>query len=140
MPENQMLSTESVSDSDTDRWYVAVLILECEVLAPSDEGALIDHQLRLIRAADADTAYQRAQFVGRSEETEYKNPDGRQVRWRFRGLHDLTELKASDITDGVEVYSFRLRAERALEVLPKEQLTVFWLDRLRDTPVAKWFE
>jgi hypothetical protein len=126
--------------SNTDRWYVAVLILECEVLAPIHEEALIDHQVRLIRAADPDVAYQRALFLGRSEETEYENRDGQQVRWRFCGLHDLTELQVSDISDGVELTSFRLRGERALEVLPKEKLSVFWLDKLPDTPVQEWLD
>ena len=122
--------------SDSDRWYVAVAVLQSEIQAPVVDPPLFDHQVRLLRAPNAEAAYERALFLGRSEEHSYKNVDGRKVRWKFLGLHDLVELDG-DVRDGAEVYSFMLTPEDAFSILPKEKLTVFWLASLPDRPVEE---
>jgi hypothetical protein len=109
----------------SDSWYAAVLLLKAEVMAPNPGSPLIDHQVRLMRAADAETAYQRALFLGRAEEHEYENPYGEIVRWVFLGLHNLTLLDAATLTDGLEVYSWMARGDTGWTVTPKGELPVF---------------
>src|SRR5690348_13603996 len=108
--------------------YVAVLVLESMIDALSAESPLVDHQIRLVEAVNADSAYERALFLGRSEEHTYTNADGKRVHWAFRGLHDLCELDSA-VGDGVEIYSFRRDASDSLPVVAKDRLSVFWLER-----------
>lgn len=123
--------------TDASQWYVAVLVLKALVHAPSPDAPLFDHQIRLLRADDPESAYQRALFLGRSEEQSYSNPLGQKVDWQFVGLHDLRKLDDALERDGVEVHSFQLRDGREFEVLPKDKLTVFWLASLLDRPIAE---
>lgn len=111
------------------RWYAAVLVLQSEVLAPTSDEPLVDHQIRVILASDPNTAYERALFLGRAEEHTYTNAYGQTVVWKFIGLHDLCELETAGISDTAEVYSFLTRSDHAWRALPKEQLTVFWSAR-----------
>ena len=111
---------------ESDHWYVAVLLMSTEVARPSGDAPLVDHQIRLIRAPDAEAAYQRALFLGRAEEHEYANRDGDQVRWRFTGLYDLSDLGDHPPGDGVELYSFRAPVAQAWQPMPKERLSIFW--------------
>ena len=121
-------------------WYAAVLVLQSEVYSPSPDLPLFDHQIRLVRADNAEAAYERALFIGKSEEQAYTNPIGQEVRWRFLGLHDLVELTELSEFDSAEIYSFRVSAGRQFGVVPKEKLTVFWLEKLPDRPVNEWFD
>ena len=61
--------------------------------------------------------------LGAEEEHSYRNQDGDQVTWEFLGLHDLSELVEAPV-DGAQVFSWR--ASVAIQVVPKDQLTVFW--------------
>ena len=110
------------------------------VHAPSPDAPIFDHQIRLLRAEDAEAAYQRALFIGRGEEQTYINPLGQKVDWQFIGLHDLTELDDGAERDGSEVYSFQLRDGREFGIPPKDKLTVFWLASQPERPIAEWLE
>lgn len=109
------------------RWYVAVLVVRSRVGDRWADDCLIDHQVRLIRAADAEAAYRRALALGGEANQTYRNGDGELVSWEFAGLADLDEIQASALQDGVEVYSWRSRGQPEDAVLPKEKLAVFWL-------------
>ena len=122
-----------------DRWYVAVFVLHSEVYAPVADAPLFDHQVRLIRASDAEAAYERALFLGRGEEHSYRNADGQEVRWKFLGLHDLVELE-TEPEDGSELYSFLRDAQGAFEVMPKDKLTVFYVRSMPDQPASQLLE
>lgn len=113
--------------SETEFWYVALLVLEAVVHGPSGDPPIFDHQVRILRAADTEQAYQRALFIGRAEEHSYQNGASQEVSWKFRGLHDLAALEDQPFSDGAELLSFRLSAGRAFDVVPKAQLTCFWL-------------
>ena len=110
-------------------WFIAVLVLQSRV-GTWDDDPLVDHQVRIVRAADAEGAYRRALELGRGEETEYKNEDGERVSWQFLGLSCLDRLH-EDPVDGLEVYSWRTRGGGAQFVLPKDQLEVFWEPTVR---------
>jgi hypothetical protein len=107
-------------------WYVAVLVVRSRVGNDADAVPLLDRQVRLLRAPDADSAYQRALALGAAEALSYQNAAGETVTWEFAGLHDLAEVPETELTDGVEVYSWRTRGHIDDAVVPKERLTVFW--------------
>ena len=106
------------------KWHVAVLIVEGRVEGEDDELPLVDVQYKLLRAQDAESAYQRAWDLAASEELEYENDEGAMVRWRCVGLHDLRELSESP-GDGSEIYSWMDRADPNDWVTPKEDLAIF---------------
>lgn len=110
------------------RWYVAVLVVESRVDDGIAEKPLVDLQHRLIRAASPEAAYARALEVGRREEHSYRNSEGAMVTWVFSGLHDLDEVVAHELSDGVEVYSRLVRDDAGGLVVPMERLSVFWFE------------
>ena len=113
-------------NASREQWYAAVLVVEARTGAAWDAEVLLDHQVRLIRAVDAEQAYARALALGAAQARSYRNPDGDEVVWRFAGLADLAELAEPHLADGTEVYAWRSEGEAASAVVPKERLTVFW--------------
>lgn len=122
------------SDS-TQRWYVAVLIARATVGEGRQDEFLLDHQVRLIRARDAEEAHTRALALGEAQAHSYRNEAGESVLWEFVGLADLDEVQADQLSDGVEVYSWRTRGQPPRAVVPKEKLTVFWHAQNAHRPV-----
>src|SRR4051812_45174254 len=86
-------------------WYVAVLVLESSIIEGWSDPS-VDLQFRLIRAPDAEAAYERALILGRQDEHSYENPYGQTCVWTFKGLKDLQEVIKDELADGVEVYGF----------------------------------
>lgn len=105
-------------------WYVAVLVLESSILEAWSDPS-VDVQFRLIRAPDAESAYERALSLGREEELSYENPFGQTCVWTFKGLRDLQRVVDDELADGVEVYGFIEDGASEDHVVPKGQLTVF---------------
>ena len=113
-----------MSDPIEFHWYVAVLVLESSIVEGRSDPS-VDVQFRLIRAPDAETAYQRALALGREDEHSYENPYGQTCAWTFKGLSDLQAVIDDELADGVEVYGFIEHRTSVDRVVPKEQLTVF---------------
>lgn len=119
-------SANKVVDLIERRWYAAVLILKGLVGPGWDDERLTERQLRLVRASDADAAYERALALGREAEHEYANEDGEKVRWRFVGLAELVELDDPELRDGSVVLSACTSKDAELLARPREELAVFW--------------
>ena len=109
-----------------ERWFVAVLVSSSHVDAGTDEQPWVHYQIRILRAIDADAAYEKALFLGRSEEKSFRNVYQQPVRRIFDGLHDLMEVDSDVIESGTKIYGWG-QPDRAWEVLPKEKLTAFWI-------------
>ncbi len=123
---------------ETERWYIAVLVVASQVDGESAEP-LLDLQLRLIRAVDDEQAYQRAIEVGDQATHSYRNADGALVSWQCLGLNDLRELLEQELAHGVEVFS-QLTRRPATEVLvAKEQLTCFWAEANKERTAREIF-
>jgi uncharacterized protein DUF4288 len=120
--------------TDRQAWFVAVLIVSIRVDGPDDEP-LTDRQIRLIRATDAESAYNKALVLGAQENRSYLNAEGQTVRWEFLGLGDLDALQAEVPADQVEIWSDRLNGDGKDLVRPKSALTAFWLDANKDRTV-----
>ncbi|WP_437515133.1 DUF4288 domain-containing protein [Sorangium sp. So ce1099] len=86
-------------------WYSACMLFESEVDDQSSEEPLCEESIRLVKAVDVDAAKAIANSLGVELEHEYSNPDGRTVRWVFRGIVELQELCESEIVSGTEVFS-----------------------------------
>jgi hypothetical protein len=115
-----------MSDDLGLKWYVAVIVARAKIVGEWADDYLIDHQVRLLRAPDAETAYSIALELGAAEAHSYKNGDGAVVAWEFCGLADLDEVRAPELESGVEVYSWQVPGQPDDAVLPKEKLAVFW--------------
>jgi Domain of unknown function (DUF4288) len=106
------------------KWFIALLVRGSKVDGSLEEERIADILYRLVAAADPEQAYERALALGSSSGETYTDDDGTAVSLEFLGLADLTEIVASEIGDGTEVYS-RLISKPAESVKTKEQLTVF---------------
>jgi len=106
------------------RFFVAVLVLQSRV-GDWDDQPIVDHQVRIIEAPNASSAYTRALKLGASENQTYRNRDGESVTWEFLGLSELDSLEQPQIRDGGEVFSWRTHGPGRDFVLEKNQLAVF---------------
>ena len=112
-------------DKPPDRpWYVAVLVFESSLVEVWHDPS-IDVQYRLVRANDADQAYDRALILGEEGEHSYENPDGQTCVWSFRGLADLQVVMSRSLEDGLEIYGFIEDGSAEDQVVSKDELTVF---------------
>ena len=110
--------------SDKQKWYVATLIVRC-VVSDNSPPYTCDEQVHLLRAPDADSAYEKALKLGAKEECTYQNVDGENVHWQFVGLENLEDLEGT-IRDGVEIRSRLFDCDDAADLTtPKSQLSVF---------------
>jgi hypothetical protein len=110
----------------SQRWYIAVLVVESQVADEPSHAPALDLQYRLVRAASDEVAYQRALALGEGAAQSYTNSAGRTVTWKCVGLHDLREVEDPDLSDGTEVYSQIIRNDAKRYVARKEQLSCFW--------------
>jgi hypothetical protein len=123
-----------------DRWFVAVLVVGCQVKSEVPDSPLADLQYRLVTAPDRETAYSRALELGRWQVEKYLNNEGQEVTWEFVGLRDLHEIRETALVDGLEIYSQIIHREPASLVMPKDKLSAFYLDGKRDLTVEELLE
>lgn len=113
------------------KWYLADLIVEIKI---EDEPRNTIHtNTVLIRADSPEDAYNKALELGDEENTEYDNPEGKLVVFKFRGIKDLYAIY-DDLEHGSELFyneDFEVPEDEIVKMLrPKEKLSVF-------TPVEK---
>jgi len=115
-----------VKTTPTEQWFIAVLVFESRIVEdPADYDASVDVQYRLVRAVDAETAYERALALGKRDQHSYKNCDGNTCEWFFAGLEDLRMVDDQELGHGAEVYGFIEDGAASDRVVPKDQLTEF---------------
>jgi hypothetical protein len=112
--------------TEDSRWYIAVLVLECEINGEARPKP--DLQFRLVEAPDHEVAHGRALELGSQAKHSYRNSDSEEVTWSFRGLADLTEVLDGVPRRGTEVYSTRSRRTVADLVKPREKLTAYGVE------------
>ena len=107
-------------------WYLADVIMQ--VAVEDDPRTVVHSNIVLIRADSPDEAYEKALEIGHHQETTYKNTDGKQVQFRFRGLKSLNVVY-DELADGAELtYSEEVgvpEEEIQRRIVPKEELSVF---------------
>src|SRR4051794_38699105 len=81
-------------------WWLAIMIEEIRVEGAKRNIVHLNHVL--LRADSAEKAYSRAMEMGKTASSEYRNPAGKKVTIRFRGLHNLDVIHDS-LEDGCEL-------------------------------------
>jgi hypothetical protein len=108
------------------RWYVADIVLE--LVIKGDPRSVVHVNTVLVEADSPEEAYQRAQTLGREEEQEYANTEGKPVRVMFRGLRELNVIH-DKLEHGAELYyrEFTSGPDAKADnwTRPKDQLAVF---------------
>ncbi len=115
-------------------WFLAEIVLEIKV--EGDSRNVVHNNWTLVRAHTAEEAYERAVQLGKGQESEYLNPEGKRVQFTFRGLRELSCIH-DPLEHGSEI-TFEERIgiseDDVLKMLtPKTDLDVFkpWEPRKR---------
>ncbi len=108
------------------KWYLADLIVEKRI--EEEPRSLIHINTLLLRADSPEEAHEKALELGRKEERDYENTDGKVVSVIFRGLEDLNVIH-DELEHGAEL-AYREKVGLTEEqigalVTPKPQLGVF---------------
>jgi hypothetical protein len=82
------------------KWYLAEVVLEH--LVEDDPRNVIHVNTILVEASSPDDAYSKAITLGHSSEADYLNPEGKEVKIRFRGLRDLNVIH-DELEHGAEL-------------------------------------
>ena len=115
-----------MANTPTEQWFIAVLVFESRIVEdPADNDASVDVQSRLVRAVDAESAYERALALGKRERVSYENADGNTCEWVFAGLEDLRLVDDQELGHGAEIYGFIEKGVASDRVVPKDELTEF---------------
>jgi hypothetical protein len=83
-------------------WYVSKIVFQI-ICGEGYHKPQFDEQVRLIQAADAEEAFQKASSIGVQEEEAFYNDKQQLVQWKFIDVCDLTAL--GDIIEGAELCS-----------------------------------
>ncbi|MGB8988710.1 MAG: DUF4288 domain-containing protein [Candidatus Sulfotelmatobacter sp.] len=108
------------------KWYLADLVEEIRV--EGERRNVVHTNCTLIRADSPEEAHKKAITLGKRGNTDYKNPEGKTVRIRFRGLKDLNVIH-DELDHGAEISFSRDVAvgEKIIKswIRPKRRLGVF---------------
>jgi hypothetical protein len=83
-------------------WYLAKMVFRI-VCGHGNHTPQFDEQLRLIRAANSESAFIKAQTMGRKEEEIFFNVNQQLVHWQFINISEIYQI--DNLIDGAEVYS-----------------------------------
>jgi hypothetical protein len=108
------------------KWYLADIIEEIRV--QGDRRNVVHTNRTLIRADSRNEAYRKALAWGKQGNTRYKNPAGKMVTIKFRGLAELDVIH-DELEHGSEIaFSEDIAlSERNIKsrIVPKRKLGVF---------------
>jgi hypothetical protein len=124
-----------------NKWYVARLLVRCQVGEDDPGPWTIDEQVHVLRAPDHETAYEKALEFGKAESHSYENAAGKNVSWDFVGLAELDELLGKVIRDGTEITYRLYDSEDPGALIPaKDDLIIFWGERNKHRTVREILE
>jgi hypothetical protein len=91
------------------KWYMMKLVFQI-ICGDGNHTPQFDEQLRLVHAADEDTAFAKAKELGESEAETFYNQKEQLVQWRFI---NVSELYCLSLVDGAELFSHINEVEHA---------------------------
>ena len=107
-------------------WYVAEIVEEITV--EGDPRNVVHRNLVLIQARSPEEAYDRTIEAGKQGEGTYRNPSGKHVAIKFRGICELSVVH-DDLEHGAELrYSEEISVpeDKIVELVKaREQMSVF---------------
>src|SRR6516162_6964705 len=83
------------------KWYIGWIVLEFVI--EDDPRNVVHINTLLIEANSPDDAYKKALELGKSQEMEYLNTDGKVVKVKFRGLRELNVIH-DELEHGAELF------------------------------------
>jgi hypothetical protein len=108
------------------KWYIADMIEEIRV--QGDRRNVVHTNRTLIRADSPNEAYRKALALGKQGNARYKNPAGKMVTIKFRGLAELDVIH-DELEHGSEIaFSQDIAvSERSIKswIAPKRRLALF---------------
>jgi hypothetical protein len=118
------------------KWYIGWIVLEFVI--EDDPRNVVHINTLLIEANSPDDAYKKALELGKSQEMEYLNTDGKVVKVKFRGLRELNVIH-DELEHGAELFYHQEVEvpEKAIRerIRKKRELAVFTkLEEMRDIP------
>lgn len=72
------------------KWYIAELVIECKI--EGEPRNVVHVNIILVRADSPQSAFEKAEQLGKESEISYLNPKNQQVTWYYRGLRDLNVI------------------------------------------------
>ncbi|HEX2087222.1 MAG TPA: DUF4288 domain-containing protein [Solirubrobacteraceae bacterium] len=87
--------------------YVAVVL--AEATSDADDERLYQESFVLVRAGSLEEATERAEELGRAEETQYRNETGATISWSLKRVVDVNEVLDDELDDGATVYARHFR-------------------------------
>lgn len=82
--------------------YLSKLVFNI-IIDNNKETQQFDEQIRVIQAADLESAFLKAKAVGKKEEETFMNKKNQQVSWKFIDVADLYPLQ--EYKDGEQIFS-----------------------------------
>lgn len=95
------------------KWYVAKLVFQI-ICGEGLHTPQFDEQLRLVKAANEDEAFELATELGISETDRFYNQRNQLVQWKFINLCELYELS---LIEGAELHSRISEVDDALDYI-----------------------
>ena len=83
-------------------WFLSKIVYRI-ICGAGHHKAQFDEQLRLIQATNQQQAFEKAHYIGTSEQMSFKNDKQQLVQWKFINVSEVYQLH--DIVDGTEIYS-----------------------------------
>jgi len=83
-------------------WYIAKIVFQI-VNGNGIHKPQFDEQYRLIKADELNWAWEKAQVIGRLEESAFLNYKKEYVEWKYIGVEDVTRVDA--LEDGAQLYA-----------------------------------
>jgi hypothetical protein len=106
-------------------WFMAILVRGSRVDGVRNDLLIGDLLYRLVRASDAEEAYEKAVAIGKETTDSYTDEEGRSITLQSLGLKDLYQIPAAELQDGVEVYCEILGEKPSDVVVEKGALSAF---------------
>ena len=95
------------------KWYVAKLVFQI-ICGDGKHTAQFDEQLRLVKAANEDEAFELATELGMNESDSFYNQQNQVVQWKFINISELYELS---LIEGAELHSKISEADDAYDYI-----------------------
>ncbi len=100
-------------------WYLAKMVFQI-ICGNGKHTAQFEEQLRLIHAADASAAVEKATALGRQEEQPFLNHTQQTICWKLIAVTDVYPFTAE--LDGAEIYSRISEEEQPASFIHSMQL------------------
>jgi hypothetical protein len=82
-------------------WYIVKIIFRI-ISGDGSHTAQFDEQLRLIGAENEHAVFERANGIGKAEQSDFLNEKKETVKWEFIAVTEINHI--ANLADGAEIY------------------------------------